>query len=718
MIKINCWLQVALVLLIAGVASAFQVMVDNNDPAFYCTGNWNVGSYGTPYAGDYLWASTSTSPTSFARWTPQLPANGYYKVYVCYISDSNRAQDAHFKVHYAGGEEIITVDQTTSGEEWVYLGEFLFDEGEGGYVELSNESSSLGHVVVADAVKFLKEDLDEVREIRPGITHIHRTTQTPWNINILTLDLSNPNVRIETCLANERCAYDDGGSSWIYPSREPVSSMVVRKGAVAGVNGDYWSGSPEGFTVLNGETIIYPRFRTAFGVGWNKEIFIMNWNKDYPNPGDTRWLWQAQVRESGGATHLITLKNRWDVNDGWMLLYTPRWGAKTCGNYYPDVAEVVVVNGIVQEVRDNMPGVYVPEGGYVLTGRGSARDWIISNIQVGEHLTIEGDVPDARVAWAVGAGPLIMVDGQYYSDPYEGYPVGEDFTYDWKVMHYDYRQPRTSVGVSSDGKKLVFVTVDGRQSQFSVGVLPEEMVQILSEFGVCKAMDLDSGGSTTMVIEGEVVNHPSDYANIWGLGGIERAVVDGVLIFYGAEVKSPFGTFIDGWNLRSVPIEPEDSDCATVFATLADAGSVLEYNIYTYDPELGYMVYPDDFTQVAPGQAYWVRLDVPGSVEVEGIIPVEDFTVPLKEGWNLFGNPYPEDVLWESVSVSDGETTLSLLEAEDQGWLQATAYYYNMGYLELAPSGGDDQYLRPWRGYWILTMKPNLELIIPSPYNN
>ncbi len=60
--------------------------------------------------------------------------------------------------------------------------------------------------------------------------HIHRVTDDPMNINILVVDLSQPGVSIRTCL-----------SKGTVRGVETVSSMVKRTGAVAGVNGDYWS---------------------------------------------------------------------------------------------------------------------------------------------------------------------------------------------------------------------------------------------------------------------------------------------------------------------------------------------------------------------------------------------------------------------------------------------------------------------------------------------
>lgn len=91
-------------------------------------------------------------------WTPAIPAEGEYAVYVSYKSERNSADDALYTVHHLGGATEFAVNQQMGGGTWVYLGTFRFAEGANeavGSVSLSNRSAH-GHrrVVTADAVKF------------------------------------------------------------------------------------------------------------------------------------------------------------------------------------------------------------------------------------------------------------------------------------------------------------------------------------------------------------------------------------------------------------------------------------------------------------------------------------------------------------------------------------------------------------------------------------
>lgn len=81
------------------------------------------------------------------------------------------------------------------------------------------------------------------------------------------------------------------------------------------------------------------------------------------------------------------------------------------------------------------------------------------------------------------------------------------------------RHPRTMVGITEEGH-LLLVVVDGRQPGYADGMSLFELRALAHSLGCTDALNLDGGGSTTMVIAGEgdngVVNKPS--------GKVERPV--------------------------------------------------------------------------------------------------------------------------------------------------------------------------------------------------
>ena len=84
--------------------------------------------------------------------------------------------------------------------------------------------------------------------------------------------------------------------------------------------------------------------------------------------------------------------------------------------------------------------------------------------------------------------------------------------------------PRTAIGVI-DKLHYVFVVADGRTGQ-SAGMSLYELAEFLRGIGVDTAYNLDGGGSSTMVFNGEILNHPTTSGN----SVKERSVSDIVYI--------------------------------------------------------------------------------------------------------------------------------------------------------------------------------------------
>ncbi len=108
--------------------------------------------------GESRYAYTTSTPQAFARWTPNVPENGEYAVYVSYAASANRSHAAHYVVNHAGGSADYVVDQTRHGNTWVLLGTHYFYAGthwDTGSVHLTSVTdTNIGETVVsADAVR-------------------------------------------------------------------------------------------------------------------------------------------------------------------------------------------------------------------------------------------------------------------------------------------------------------------------------------------------------------------------------------------------------------------------------------------------------------------------------------------------------------------------------------------------------------------------------------
>ena len=94
---------------------------------------------------------------------------------------------------------------------------------------------------------------------------------------------------------------------------------------------------------------------------------------------------------------------------------------------------------------------------------------------------------------------------------------GENIGVD-KAIH-----PRTAVGVSKDGNTFYWLVIDGRQPDYSEGATTRDVGIWLARLGAREGLNLDGGGSTTMVLQqpggsARIMNRPIHN----GVPGTER----------------------------------------------------------------------------------------------------------------------------------------------------------------------------------------------------
>lgn len=163
-----------------------------------------------------------------------------------------------------------------------------------------------------------------------------------------------------------------------------------------------------------------------------------------------------------------------------------------------------VIGGINTDFfAGNQPvGIVLRDGELIKRGRG----WSALAIAKDKNPTIgifenAGTQELNRFQDIVGGGPRIVRAGKVSVErEREGQREGFD----------DEAHPRTAAGFTQDRRYLVLVVVDGRQPGHSLGVDLYELAEIMLAFGCYEALNLDGGGSSTMVIRNRVVNSPSD----------------------------------------------------------------------------------------------------------------------------------------------------------------------------------------------------------------
>ncbi|WP_233617889.1 phosphodiester glycosidase family protein [Actinomadura sp. WAC 06369] len=290
----------------------------------------------------------------------------------------------------------------------------------------------------------------------------------------------------------------------------PLSEQAGRAGAIAGVNGDFFdinnTGSANGAAVDDGKLVksAVPGWSTATaGVGADGLGQIAD------------MLLEGELTLPGGRTAPLDQFNAYRVKKDGIGAFTPAWGTATRGRSLADgarrVAEVLVVDGRVVSVGDTPGEGAIPDGGFVLLGREAGGD-LLRTLKPGDPVAMAAKARSSGTdaEFAVGGNQVLVRDGKV---PAIGDPA----------VH-----PRTAVGFSADGRRMILMTVDGRQID-SRGVTLAEMGALMKEAGAHNAVNLDGGGSSTLLARepgqarGQVENRPSD--------GAERPTPNGIGLF-------------------------------------------------------------------------------------------------------------------------------------------------------------------------------------------
>jgi hypothetical protein len=176
--------------------------------------------------------------------------------------------------------------------------------------------------------------------------------------------------------------------------------------------------------------------------------------------------------------------------------------------------------GTIREVVREQGSTHIPFDHIVLSARGEAGRQLFDLAQVGERVGISQEITHlgsncrsphgwdwSQTFASIGGSFHFLDDGEI--EPFED------------NLGASKRNPRTMVCASDDF--LYFVVVDGRQSGYSAGMTATEMGRFCAgtleaEWGI----NQDGGGSSTMWIDGTIVNRPSD--------GAPRQVANGLMM--------------------------------------------------------------------------------------------------------------------------------------------------------------------------------------------
>lgn len=342
--------------------------------------------------------------------------------------------------------------------------------------------------------------LGAAETIAPGVELYRSADETlvenngPIAICLLKLDLTK--VRLSSALSNEEVL-----------DAESVADIAKRHDAIAAVNGGFYrtNGEPLGLLKVGGELV---SDSSAL-----KGVVIIPAPAHPPSP---------LIFDQLAAKMMLTFTAEgqdWSVpidgvdttrERGKLMLYTPAYHADT--DTAPTGTEWVL-DGRPLRVMQMRPGAgrtKIPRSGAVLSFGGTTLPPALTALTEDVTVTLTTvwrsvrGLPAATLDTArdiVGGAGLLRHDGAPVSD--------------WKAEALNpdtftaARHPRTMIGVDVQGRTWL-VTVDGRLPNYSIGMTFADLQRLAARLELTDALNLDGGGSTTMVVGGAVVNKPSD----------------------------------------------------------------------------------------------------------------------------------------------------------------------------------------------------------------
>ena len=381
-------------------------------------------------------------------------------------------------------------------------------------------------------------------ELAPGVVlSTIKDPRGPWSGKVVSVAPSAV-WRLRTVLAQDTL-----------PGLETTSSMARRTGAILAVNGDFAlaGGRPVHAFAKDGRLVQTPQ---TLGRNVAVESRSSQPRLGFPTV-------DVSLKVAGVAPTPVMRVNSGPAGPTGLTLTTAQAGSlspvptgscaarlATTGAPYLDHEGRAVQIQTVAQVRCGTP-LASGTGDVLSAPGGSASAGLLSGLGAGEQVALSWSLGWRDVLDSLGGNPTLMEQGAVM----EGNVKGTDA--------FSNRNPRTAVGYKPDGT-LLLVTVDGRGADGSVGMSLRELAALFVRLGASDALNLDGGGSTTMVVGGELQNRPSD--------GTERAVSSALVLVPGSR---PAAGLRSGGTTPSAPAVdlPVLKEAAVEARLLSDPGS-------------------------------------------------------------------------------------------------------------------------------------------------
>ncbi|MER3431017.1 MAG: hypothetical protein C4324_08245 [Blastocatellia bacterium] len=342
----------------------------------------------------------------------------------------------------------------------------------------------------------------------------HAIGDEPINIFLLRLD---PNkIRLDVVHAMDSAI-----------GLENTSSIARRYGAIAAINGGFfrldnsiWAGDASGVLMID--------CRLLSESTNNRIALLINNTRGNKTNIEFAPVKTDRYFQIGNRRFNFTGINRQRKEED-LIEYTPEFATTSLTE--AGGLEITVVKTSIVAVNNRRGSNPIPSGGFVISATGKFADELKPLAIIGKRVTRFTRVRRKMILQS--RNPLSSRTLRAFASAEDITNGVSELVRDGKV-HLTWetekastsfalnRHPRTAIAKLDDGK-ILLVAVDGRRPNISVGMTLQELAEYLLSIGATDAMNLDGGGSTTMYLDGRVVNAPSD-------AGGERRIADALIV--------------------------------------------------------------------------------------------------------------------------------------------------------------------------------------------
>lgn len=408
------------------------------------------------------------------------------------------------------------------------------------------------------------------QEIGPGIRYKRLRFPTyPLNVNLLTVDLTNPYNRIETTIANESAK----GTELLVNAAERQSDTGHR--AIAGANANFWivasqpeypnlAGTTRNVSLRNGKLVTESnQHRDQFDWGthstgivaidYDKKMYVDYCTSSIKASNDK--IGSIEVHQCNKGVHFdeCGMYNSFYGSDRAFMPITTDFK----DDIHNDATEVILdidegytwtggkdIVFTVSEIRPDAGTGTLGDHDLALVGRGDSRAQL-ALLAPGDKVTLNcswtfNPGTDSAVSpvieQAVGGNAIVMRGGEL---------TQQNDILPYNTLVYS----RTGYGTSADGNTLYIIVIDKSTDPvygLSAGCNTTKMCEIARHFGCVNLSNFDAGGSAEMFVNGSVINtttesSPRPVANGWLIYSVAPEDDDAVtrIEFNDPELKAP-----------------------------------------------------------------------------------------------------------------------------------------------------------------------------------